>query len=149
MPYLTTNFTEEELIRSPYAVRHGLDNTPPADVLANLYLLADGLERVRTILSVPLYVDSGYRSPKVNAGVGGARTNQHLQGLAADIVPLNGMSISDAAHKIIDHEDFVAFDQLIHEGTWMHVSFNWTKGRGDILTAHFGPAGVSYSRGIA
>lgn len=145
---LTQHFTLEELIHSEYAARNGLDNRPNADVLANLHVLADGLERVRTVLSVPLLPLSGYRSPKVNAGVRGALTSQHLQGLACDfIAPAYGKPL-DVAKVLAQEADFVGFDQLIMElGQWVHVSFS-DQNRRDILTATKGPVGIVYTRGL-
>jgi hypothetical protein len=144
---LTAHFTLEELTRSDYATRHGIDNSPTADVLANLYVLADGLERVRSVLDHPVWVSSGYRCPKVNAGLGGARYSQHMQGLAADIHSTYGAP-REVCEAILDAEDFIEFDQLIFEGDWTHISFAPGKPRGQVLTAHFGGGGVSYSAGI-
>jgi hypothetical protein len=46
---------------------------------------------------------------------------------------------------LVDHEDFVQFDQLIYEGQWIHASFTM-KARGDILQAHFNAGDVTYSK---
>jgi zinc D-Ala-D-Ala carboxypeptidase len=146
---LTAHFSLSELTRSEYAIRHGIDNTPGPDVLASLLVLADGLERVRSILSMPMVIQSAYRSPKVNAGIGGARNSQHITGNAADFVVV-GMDLREACQMIMDHEDLIQWDQLILEGEWIHVSFvNDRPARGDILTAHFGSGPATYSRGIA
>jgi uncharacterized protein YcbK (DUF882 family) len=47
--------------------------------------LLEVLERVREYFDAPVTVVSGYRCPKHNAEVGGARSSQHLLGTAADI----------------------------------------------------------------
>jgi zinc D-Ala-D-Ala carboxypeptidase len=44
---LTEHFSLEELIASEVAARSGIDNTPPANIVSNLRVLAQGLERVR------------------------------------------------------------------------------------------------------
>lgn len=148
MNYLSAHFTLEELIESDYAIRHGIDNIPNADVCASLELLAAGLERVRTVLAVPLYITSGYRCPKLNSALGGSVNSQHMTGLAADFkAPAYGEP-REIAQAILDHEDFIGFDQLIHEGAWVHVSFS-DRPRGDVLTAHWGGGSAVYSRGIA
>ena len=147
MKYLTAHFTLEELIESDYAVRHDIDNTPPADVLPSLEMLATELERVRNLLSVPVHVTSGYRSPKLNSAIGGAWNSQHVQGLAADIkAPLFGTP-RDVANTILDHEDYIQFDQLILEGNWVHISFT-ERPRGDVLTASFSGGRATYMHGI-
>ena len=68
---LSPNFTLAELTHSEIGIRKGIDNTPPADIVANLSELALTLEKVRDLLGVPMHINSAYRSPKVNAAVGG------------------------------------------------------------------------------
>lgn len=126
---LTAHFTLDELVRSDYAVRKGIDNTPDADVLANIYVLADGLERVRNVLSVPIHVSSGYRCPKLNAAIGGARTSAHMQGLAADFVAPQFGTPKDIVKELTKHEAQLAYDQVILEfpdrpGGWVHIAFS-------------------------
>jgi zinc D-Ala-D-Ala carboxypeptidase len=121
--HLTEHFTPAELTRSDYAIRHGINNQPTdADVLENLHTLAAGLERVRSVLRQPVHVSSGYRSPKVNSGVGGAKDSAHMRGLAADLV-LPGVSARDVCVKIIEAAAFVGFDKCIYEHDWTHISF--------------------------
>lgn len=107
----------------------GLPNTPIGDELENLYAVAELLEQVRYELGHPIIVSSGYRSPAVNAVVGGSKSSAHLHGLAADFTcPAFGtpkqicMAIIDAGLR---------FDQLILEyrdnspnpgGDWVHIS---------------------------
>jgi len=43
------------------------------------------LSRMREQIGQPLYVTSGYRCPKYNRDVGGARESLHLAGMAADV----------------------------------------------------------------
>jgi len=70
---LSPNFTLEEMTASETAARHGIDNTPPNDVLMNLRRLALFLEEVRTVVGMPLRFSSGYRGPGANAKVGGKK----------------------------------------------------------------------------
>ena len=82
---LTDHFTLDELTVSQEGERHGLDNTPGQAVVANLTRLAGVLEQVRTLLDgKAMHINSGYRSPAVNAAVGGVATSYHVDGLAAD-----------------------------------------------------------------
>ena len=81
---VSIHFSLDELTSSDYADRHGIDNSPNAEILANINLLMDGLERARTVLDKPMSISSGYRSPKVNAGAGGSKASYHMRGLAAD-----------------------------------------------------------------
>jgi hypothetical protein len=123
---LSEHFTLEELTVSETAVRRGLDNTPDNDALYDLKRLAEFLELVRTTLGKPIKVNSAYRSPAVNASVGGSKTSQHCKGQAADIRVV-GMNPRQVCQAIIAAK--LPFDQLIQEfwnpktgGGWTHVS---------------------------
>lgn len=117
---LSPNFSLKELTQSEYAERHGLDNTPDAKTIENLKRMAALLEQVRAVCGVPIVVTSGYRSPAVNAGIGGSKTSQHCFGCAADIKGVR-LSIDDMMKKIIASD--IKYDQLIKEfNSWVHIS---------------------------
>jgi len=143
---LTEHFTLEELVASQTAARRRLDNRPGPEVLANLKRVAVLLEQVRALVDRSITVSSGYRSPVVNGAVGGSKNSAHVLGLAADI-NASGVSPKDLAKKIRDSD--IQFDQLIYEGTWVHIGLSAGAPRREVLTATFAPGGVVYSRGIA
>ena len=105
----------------------GLVNEPTPEVIANLeYLVDNVLDIAREIYGKPITVNCGYRSPAVNARVGGVDNSQHLTGEAADIT--TGDKMQNAfLFEII--RQMGKFDQLINEKnfSWIHVSY--TKGR--------------------
>ena len=146
MTKLSEHFTLEELTFSATAQRKQIDNKPPAEVLENMKRLAAGLEEVRAELgNKPMRINSGYRSPKLNRAVGGARLSAHMAGYAADFVcPEFGSPL-----KIVKAlaATGIQFDKLIQEGTWVHISFA-PEARRQLLTAHFGPNGTSYTAGV-
>lgn len=145
MTNLTTNFTLEELVFSSTAMRLGIDNTTPPDVLANLQVLADNLEIVRTILgNNPIHVDSGYRCAALNTAVGGAKDSAHMTGFAADILCPGFGTPDQVIAALLAADPPLKFDQLIREGTWAHCSFAPAM-RQLVLTAHFAPGGTWYS----
>jgi len=126
---LSQNFTLEELSLSDYGARNGIPNTPGPEEVRNLQALcANILQPMRDILDRPIVVTSGYRSPDVNAGIGGSKSSQHMKGQAADIhVP--GMPVAELFHFIIEKE--FPYDQVIEEfERWVHVSYV-PNGRGD------------------
>lgn len=85
----------------------------------------------------------------MNRAVGGSKSSQHVQGLAADFkCPAFGTPLTIARH-LVQHSTQVRFDQLIQEGSWVHISFVAGRPRGSVLTAHFGASGVTYSAGLA
>lgn len=122
---ITEHFTLEELTESPSARRLGIDNSPTAQVTANLTALAvNVLEPLRKAYGAPIVVTSGYRSPALNRAVGGAKSSQHMKGQAADI-----RSVSDSPAENKRLFDLIValklpFDQLIDEYgyNWVHVS---------------------------
>ena len=146
MTKLSEHFTLEELTFSSTAQRKQIDNKPPAEVLENMKRLAAGLEEVRAALgNKPMRINSGYRSPRLNRAVGGARLSAHMAGYAADFVcPDFGSPL-----KIVKAlaATGIQFDKLIQEGTWVHISFA-PEARRQLLTAHFGPNGTSYTAGV-
>jgi len=125
---LSHHFTLAGLTRSDTARRRGIDNQPPLALIPNLRLLARGLDEVRRLLGHRLRISSGYRCPELNAAVGGARTSQHCEGLAADFeCPAFGTPLEIVAAI---QRSPVVFDQCILEfGRWVHVSFSRTPRR--------------------
>lgn len=145
MTQLTEHFSLEELTASSTGTRLGIDNTPTPTIASNLVHLAVGLESVRSLLgNNPLHIDSGYRSPTLNRAVGGSGMSAHMQGYAADFTcaafgtPLQIVQFLQSSG--------LHFDQIIQEGTWVHISFDPAM-RQQVLTAHFGPGGTTYSQG--
>lgn len=121
---LTKNFSLDELT----ATNTRIDNTPPQDVTNNLIALAERvLQPARERYGKPITVNSGYRSPAVNARVGGASSSQHLTGQAADIT--TGSKAEN--RKLFALLAQMDFDQLIDEKdmTWIHVSYKTTGNR--------------------
>ena len=143
---ISEHFTLEELTASQAAVRNGLDNKPDLEAAKNLRWLAGTLEEVRKLVGKPVHVSSAYRSPAVNKAVGGSSKSAHMRGLAADIT-VSGMASRDLAELI--RSSAIAFDQVIHEGSWVHIGLAEGVMRRQVLTAHFSPAGVTYTQGIA
>ena len=100
--------------RYPLFTRSG-----PTRARANLVrLAADLLEPARALVG-PLRVNSGYRCPGLNAAIRGSRTSAHMDGLAADVFPLD-LGLRDAYEALA--ESGLPFDQLIFEfSRWIHI----------------------------
>lgn len=137
---LTDHFSLEEMTRTST----GLPNTPDDDQLDRLKNTAKNMEAVRALLDGhPIDVHSGFRSDKVNAAVGGAKTSAHRDGDACDFVCPGFGSTFDVAVKIRDSG--LAFDQLILEYGWVHISFA-AHMRGECLTKR--SSATPYEKGI-
>ncbi|MBW3498887.1 D-Ala-D-Ala carboxypeptidase family metallohydrolase [Janthinobacterium sp. NKUCC08_JDC] len=142
---LSPHFSLAELVASQVATRKGIDNTPAAAVVANLTRLAAMLEQVRALVGMPIAISSGYRSPALNKVVGGAGNSAHVLGLAADI---STTKLAPKALALLIRQSDIAFDQLIYEGTWVHIGLSAGAPRRQVLTAKFAGGGVNYVAGI-
>lgn len=122
---LTENFTLEELTATSH---REFDNTPNDAEMANLVLLAEFLEKVKTYLDgKPIMVNSAFRSKAVNDSVGSKDTSQHRTGCAADIrVP--GMTPDAVVRALVASK--LPYDQIIREfDAWTHISISPTPRR--------------------
>jgi zinc D-Ala-D-Ala carboxypeptidase len=146
---VTRSFALSEFTISDTAIRLGIDNMPPARVEATLRnLLIPQMQRIRDLLGYPVVVKSGYRSPLLNKAVNGAASSQHLTGNACDFVCPGFGSPRKVSLLLLGYMPALEVDQLLHEGGWIHVSFA-TPPRKEVLTAHFTPSGVSYTKGLS
>ena len=136
---LTEHFSVEEMT----ATQTRIDNTPPQEVMSSLRIVAESMEIVRGALGDrPIHVNSGYRSPEVNTAVGGSKTSAHMQGFACDFIcPKFGTPI-EVCEAIVAAG--IRFDQLIEEGTWVHISFARPM-RQEVLTKR----GPGYTPGLS
>lgn len=91
-----------------------------AGIVDNLKRVADYLEVIREALGSPLRVTSGFRPPDYNASVGGSRTSSHMDGLAADFVPINGALLYSSYSKL-KAANLPPFDQLIYYPIQGHI----------------------------
>ena len=118
-------FTIQELTASSTARARGIDNTPNAQVEANLTKLIDAvLDPVRRIWGRPITVNSGFRCPALNAAVRGVANSQHLTGEAADITTGSREGNRELFETI--SRSGIPFDQLIDESgySWIHISYS-------------------------
>lgn len=146
--HLTAHFTLNEFTYSNTANKYGIDNkTLTLGTLANILLTAENLEGIRSkaLKDEPVTITSGYRCPALNKKIGGSSKNSaHMRGLAADIkCPGVGHPFT-VAERIL--ASGVAFDQLIYEGSWVHVGFAnpMSECRNQVLTKRVNSKGKLY-----
>ena len=138
--HLTKNFTLEELTKSETALRFDLDNEPNDEQLANLVALCECvLQPVRDHFGKGVKVNSGLRTPEVNAKVGGSKTSDHCKGMAADI-EIPGVANAELAQWITDNLEFRQvilefYTPGIPDSGWVHVSYNAGDNKKQVLTA--------------
>lgn len=142
---LTDHFFLQEFTNSRTALKRNINNTPSPEITQNLLATAKGMEKVRALLKdKPISITSGYRSPELNKAVKGAAKSHHLLGYAADFTCWSFGSTDDIVKAIAKSD--IDYDQVITEGTWVHISFKPTY-RKEALVADFDSKGnASYRR---
>ena len=119
MAKLTENFSLEE-----FNCKDGSDI--PNELLPNVIELAKNLQVLRDYLGKPIHVNSGYRSPKYNAKVGGAKNSQHPKAKAGDIT-VDGMTPKEVAEAI---EKLIAEGKMKQGGIGIYKTFTHYDTRG-------------------
>lgn len=150
---LSKNFTVAEYIKSQTATRHEIDNSLSEEHLENAKkLFANVVQPIREKFGITI-ITSGYRSPDLNAKIGGSSKSKHCKGQAVDLECLKE-SNADVAMWIENNLDF---DQLILEfytpgepsSGWIHVSYNEDgKNRKSVLTASKINGKTVYTNGL-
>ena len=119
-------FSLSEMTHSGTALCLGIANDPTGEQIKDLYRLMDYLDKVREAFGKAIIVTSGFRSPRLNAAIGGSKTSQHMKGQAADIRPHD---IKELRQLLTTIRQVGGFDQLILEEPegrtpWIHVSIS-------------------------
>lgn len=142
---MSEHFTVAELSFSQTATRRGIDNTVPSALMANVVRLCNVLEQVRALVGAPINVSSGYRCAALNMAIGGAKNSAHTLALAADITT---PALSPKALALLIQQSTIQYDQLILEGTWVHLGLADGVMRRESLTATFNNGKATYSKGL-
>lgn len=132
---LTEHFTREEMERSSTAIRLGLDNRCPDNLMRNMLDVAGQLEIIRDHFQAPIHITSCYRSPEVNSAVGGSPTSAHRFAHAADF-EVAGVPNIEVCQWVV--KNLQNFDQIIYEfgpSGWCHIGFTNGTPRKQLLTA--------------
>lgn len=115
MVRITKNFTLEELYASDTARAKGINNRPTTEAIGNLTRLAYCLlQPLRDKLGKPIIITSGYRSPALNKAIGGTPTSKQF-------IYSPGMTIKELYNFV--KSSGLEYDQMIEEGTWLHLSY--------------------------
>ena len=120
---LSKNFSLNEFISSETALRRGIDNTPSAEVLANLKALCENImQPLRDWYGKPINITSGYRSPALNRAIKGAANSDHMKGQAVDFT----LPKEDYPKVFEWLRNNVNYTQIIDEFgfSWIHISYD-------------------------
>lgn len=129
---MSTHFTLSEFTASTTAARKGIDNTLPENLIGNAMDTLNMMETIRQYLSntighdVPIRISSGYRSPELNAAIGGSKKSDHLEARAVDwTAPSFGTPV-EIAQSLAPYVDDLGIGQLVNEfpgaNGWVHTS---------------------------
>lgn len=115
------NFKYKELIISPTAVKHNIQNTPSEKEIEKLEILARKvLQPIRDQFG-PIRISSGFRSKELNSFIGGSIFSNHVRGEAADLSPFRNIQI-EYIMKWVDEN--LEFRNMIYEyGRWIHIDY--------------------------
>ena len=122
---LSKNFTLEEMM----ATSHGkLQDMPTGEVILNLtFLCARVLQPLRDTIGRPVYINSGYRSKRLNARVGGVPNSYHLRGLAADI-HVDNDEHAKVLFDILRQNKWVDLFDILRQNKWVDMLIMERKG---------------------
>lgn len=137
MERISEHISYEESVFSATAKRLGIDNTPDADTLISMKLVAENcFEPARNWWGKPIKVNSFFRCFLLNKAVKGSKTSQHVKGEAIDMTTGNRADNK----KLYEWMKLnLIFDQLIYEygdetgPDWIHVSFKKGQNRNQTL----------------
>ena len=135
MSYLTKNLTKNFTLCELTKTSTRANNNPESPVIIrNLRLVCEHiLEPVRAHYRRPVIVHSGYRSPAVNAVVGGVRHSDHMSGHAVDF-HVEGHTVYEVCLWISENLDFdkVILENFIpgmERSGWVHCSYGKSRDR--------------------
>ena len=122
---ISRNFSTEEFSASETAAKYGIVNqistTEQRDAI--FALVRKVLQPLRDLYQKPMKVNSGFRTPELNARVGGVATSQHCKGEAADIETGNHTESYRLARLAkTTPAIFKEIDQMILYPTFVHFS---------------------------
>ena len=128
MRNISKHVSYKEGVRSNTALRLGIENTPGAEQLEKMEIVAkEVFEPLREWVGGPIKVNSFFRGEKLNKAVGGSTKSQHMSGQAMDIDDGFGHRSNADMYGFI--KENLNFDQMIWEfgddenPDWVHVSF--------------------------
>ena len=141
---LSEHLTLAEMEHSDTAIKLGIDNSAPVEVIEHLKIFAAEIfEPVRQFIGKPVHVTSGFRCTELEKALGrGILVNQHLSGNAADI-HVDGMTL-DGLFDMIRVNPSIPYDQLITEGGCVHISGGVDKPRRMAMIEHVKDGHYSY-----
>lgn len=126
-PYKPKYFTLPELCTSERAKDLHIVNVPDfEDVGKLLFLCENVLDPLREAWGKPLKVTSAFRTPQLNAAIGGAKNSQHMCTGMEAAVDIDPGDIEQVRELAAVAKRVCIWDQMLTEsvgsGSWLHLS---------------------------
>ncbi len=135
---ISTHVSLADVEKSNTAIRKGIKNTLPPEYLENAKHVAKLYDQIYEHFAGDVYINSFFRSEKLNKVIGGSSTSQHCFAQAIDIEGKNGVTNKE----VLDYARTLDFDQVISEfqdakgePQWVHISRKLQGNRGQVLKA--------------
>ena len=119
-------FTIKEMTKSRTAELHHMDNTPTEKVIENLKKVMYILDIVRVHMGKSIFVNSGYRSEKINEMVGGVHNSMHIKGLAADFQTEEREDVDTMFEFLKKNQGDFRIIELIKHKSFIHMGVSET-----------------------
>ncbi len=87
-------------------------------------LVVNVMDKIRAEYKMPIYITSGYRTPKHNKAVGGVANSQHIYGEACDFTGRDFKRLLRIIEEM-DDKGLLNYDQLIiyRKRQFIHISY--------------------------
>ena len=147
MTAITAHFSWDEVTRS--ASHPELVEPPPDELRGSIELLARSvLEPIRLAVGEPMTVLSWYRSPALNAAVGGSPTSQHVLGEACDFRCKHLRTAWLKIVSLVQSDALLGAGQMIYYPNrgFIHVALSGKRFRQPTLCVHWPERGLRYAR---
>lgn len=119
---LSEHFTLEEFERSECARLAKISNRAAPLAIDNLKrLCVEVLEPIRIAFDAPIYVNSGFRTSRLNRLVHGSKNSYHLYGRAADITSTDVERLKDVIQDL-RNSGVIAPIELIEYNSFIHIA---------------------------
>lgn len=113
-----------EAVHSPTAERKGIKNVPTEDQIEAMKHVGVLFDQIRDYLMSPLTVSSFFRSPALNAAIGGSsKTSQHMKGEAIDVYkPGRHLEIFNFVRNHCEYDQCISEYGTEDSPAWIHIS---------------------------
>lgn len=131
---LSQNFSLEAFERSSRAIKEGINNSMPENLIPNAIALCDSVWQPTRDKFGEITESSGYRCPELNQLLGSKSSSDHLRGLALDGVPkyANIVEVFDWMRKNLEYDQIIL--ERVDGREWIHASYRQGNNRMEAMT---------------